>query len=85
LVINCEISECSAIELNLSFFEAMNKAAIVHAIRANSCINTDNPETTESTFTLFSVAISIAESALYSFDSAAKELAVGAAITFGEF
>src|SRR6056300_1246904 len=85
LLMNSQISQYFTVDLNVSLFQTSDQTAVREAVNAACCVDTRNPQSTELTLTLTTVAVSV----LTCFDDSlfgnSEYTATSAVVTFSLF
>ncbi len=63
-IVHGHIGKDLAIELDTGLFESVHECGVVHIVQTARRIDTDDPELSEFTFLLFSVAVSVYQASL---------------------
>ena len=83
-IVYCEVSEDLAVNLDTCLVESSHQLAVAHILQACSCIDTLNPESTESALRVTAIAVCVGQSLLPSVLSNGPYVLSGAEVTLGE-
>jgi len=82
-IMNSNIGQHLAVQVDLGSFQSVNKSAVGQAMQTSRRINARNPQSTELALTLATVTISILTGFDYSLFGGTVKLATGTVVTFG--
>ncbi len=60
-IVHRHIGQDFSIQLDTGFFQSVHECGVVHIVQTARCVDTDNPEFSELSFFLFSVAVGVDE------------------------